>query len=502
MDLFKMFSEKFIELESICNSIMDGVVIADAAKEFIYWNHAAKEILATEPHFSRPDDWAKEYGLFRLNGDYLPYDQLPMIRALHGEKFKDYLIMTKNALQPEGKILSVNGHPLKSGEATVGGITTFRDITKSYIAEKKLHTDRLFFERILDLLPGLVFIKDMESKFLYGNKAFYELLNTQTLIGKSTFDVLNKEMSEKIVEHDQKVLRTGQAHVFDEIIYWDKNKRSIFSTLRFPYRDEKGKIIGVCAVARDITKEVDEKIALEHERDKTAHVSKLAAIGVLAAEIAHEIKTPLTILGGNMDIIRLELEEKEIDRQAMLSRLEIMKDTLIDKVSGSLNLLSKDASQAQPEKFKVKEIIEDMLAICSFRTKKLRMEIRISSQGEEEMMISANRVQISEVLMNLVNNSLDAIEKNPHPKLEIFILHEGNNLLIKVKDNGPGVDPSIQERIFDAFFTTKDPTRGTGLGLSISKKIMDKHNGDLFYEEQNGTHAFVMTLPLEKRPAT
>lgn len=254
MDIQEVFGKNFIELDSICDAILEGVVIASPAKNFLFWNHAAKQILEDEPENVDPQEWARRFRLYDPDtGDYLAYEKLPMVKALSGEEFYDYRVMTKNPSHPDGLILSVNGKPLRSGNATVGGITTFRDVTEEVKQKKLLETEKNFYEHILDLMPGLVFIKDLKGRYVYGNKHFLELLHTDSVVGKTSNDYLPEAVAKKVIRNDQVIINTGKDKEFEEVITWSDGTRSVFRTTRFPYVSIDGELKGVCSVARDLT---------------------------------------------------------------------------------------------------------------------------------------------------------------------------------------------------------------------------------------------------------
>lgn len=498
MDLNQILSQSDSPLNIICSSIVDAVVIADTKRNFVYWNDSAKRILSAGPADVDPKVWAEHFKLYYIDSDIpLRYEDLPMVKALNGETYSEYKLMTKNELHPNGIIVSVNGKPIIHQGVLVGALTTFRDVTTEYRLQNQIDKERAFFQSVLDLLPSLVCIKNLDGKFIYANKSLREFVH-MTLVGKGLDDFLPFYSSEAIKQNEESVLETGSVQEFEETIHWE-GKKWIFMATRFPFRDSNGAIIGTCGVLKDMTRELNSKLELEQERNKTAHISKLAAIGILAAEIAHEIKNPLTIMRTNNDVIRYALREDEIDRSFLEMKMNTQDDTIdrMDKVASSLGMLSKDASRECPVKFKLGELLDDVSSLISFRTRKMGIAIEIDSECAKTT-IEANRVQISEVLLNLVVNALDAVEGTAKPSISISCKNLAEYVEIRVFDNGPGVEKEIVQKIFEPFFTTKDISRGTGLGLSISKKIMMQHQGDLYYEANDSGHCFVVCLPYTK----
>lgn len=499
MKIKEVFEKNGIDLDSIFDSIQEGVVISNTTKNFLFWNRAAKLMLEDEPDETDPGKWAERYRLFDPESrEHLPFSELPMIRALSGDEFYDYLVMTKNKSNPSGMVLSVNGKPLKNGDETIGGITTFRDVSELLRKQCEVRNERNFYERVLDLIPGIVFIKGLDGKFIYGNKNFQDLLGDSSVIGKSSDHYLAKEMAEKVYAHDRLVLASGKPIEFEEIIHWNDGTRSTFKTTRFPYIGENGEVRGICAVAKDITNEIQINADLQQERNRAAQASKLAAIGVLSAEIAHEIKNPLTILQMASDVLNFAVDEKEIDRSLIKEKIKVVNETIarMNKVVSSLGILSRDGAVEKDSLTTVRRILENIMALCSFKTRSLNMEIELLDSQELDLNISCNQVQISEVLLNLTMNALEAVEGLRDPRIKISVEENNESLTFKIWDNGPGVPKEIREKIFEPFFTTKGHLNGTGLGLSISKKIVGKHSGNLYYQELEASHCFVMEIPL------
>jgi len=499
MDVVKLFEERYIPFAQVFDSIAEGVCIAGANFEFIYWNQSAREILFDEPDDSPQSNWAVRYGLYNLHTQkHLSFEELPMVKALNGETFSDYRILSRNPRNPGGYILSVNGRPIRNGAATVGGITTFRDITNLIKLEQDQVTERALYKSILDLMPGIVFMKDLEGKFLYGNKGFHDLLETESVIGRVTEDYLAREQAEMIRENDKLVLQTAEAHMFEEIIFWKNGTRSIFHTMRFPYYNSQKVITGICAVARDITREVDDRLRIENERVRSAHVSKLASLGTLAAEIAHELRNPMTILSTSSKVIEAIVERNFPEKDKLHACLGTIQQTIsrMNEIINSLNGLSRDSTHEVKTKFKVEDMLRDIEVICGYRTRTAGVGLTIEYPKGDPGFICAHQIQISEVVLNLVMNAIDAVETLKDRRVWIKVWREYQEMNISVHDSGTGVLPAHRDKIFEPYFTTKVVNKGTGLGLSIAAKIVKQHNGTLEYHHSESDHYFYIKLPL------
>lgn len=122
--------------------------------------------------------------------------------------------------------------------------------------------------------------------------------------------------------------------------------------------------------------------------------------------------------------------------------------------------------------------------------------IEIKTEGlETNLQLYCNKIQIEQVLMNLISNSIDAIESLPEKWIKVRITHIENFYLLRVIDSGKGINPETVEKMMNPFYTTKPIGQGTGLGLSISKGIIEKHHGTFEYQLFDGHTSFVITLP-------
>jgi C4-dicarboxylate-specific signal transduction histidine kinase len=120
----------------------------------------------------------------------------------------------------------------------------------------------------------------------------------------------------------------------------------------------------------------------------------------------------------------------------------------------------------------------------------------ILSPVDPELKVSCRKVQLSQVIINLICNSVDAVKDLSESWIKINVLPMTEKVQIQVIDSGNGIEPSVLKKLFQPFHTTKEAGKGTGLGLSISKNIVESHQGELRYQLNNGNTSFVMELPL------
>jgi signal transduction histidine kinase len=242
-------------------------------------------------------------------------------------------------------------------------------------------------------------------------------------------------------------------------------------------------VMGVLAVVHDFTQE-------KRLEEQLLHVEKLATAGQMAAELAHEIKNPICSVKGLIQLMGkkhclegskyYEIITSEINRISALTQ-------------GFLTLTQKKAVFG---KTSVNGIIEEIIPLVESNAENKKIYINVDMQKEIPF-INADRENIRQVIMNIVQNGIDALHESG--RINISIWYDEINELVKMefKDNGSGIKPEFLDKIFEPFFTTKE--NGTGLGLAISRKIIESHCGKLFaFNNLDGGATFVIELPIAK----
>ena len=157
--------------------------------------------------------------------------------------------------------------------------------------------------------------------------------------------------------------------------------------------------------------------------------------------------------------------------------------------------LSRDANDDAMEWHSVGNIIDD--AIILIQDQILTSQIKLTvNEVSSNLKILCRGTQISQVILNLLNNAIDAAEESDDKWIHVEVLQNEKYLVIAVSDSGPGIAEKIKSRIMDPFVTTKPPGKGTGLGLSLSKHIIEEHNGKLILDSQSQVTRFLVELPL------
>ena len=273
------------------------------------------------------------------------------------------------------------------------------------------------------------------------------------------------------------------------------------NNLAHPVFDASGGLIEYVGTTIDITERALAEEALQKAQAQLAHVSRVALMGELAASIAHEINQPLGAIvnNGNVAMRLATIENGSRDKL-----VEILSDIVSDanRTSEIIARIRAVMSKSAPGKtsLQIKIVVADVLALA--RRELAERHIKVGTELPEDLpSVSGDRIQLQQVLLNLVMNGIDAMSEVEEARRVLTISGRRDELagqpavLIAVQDFGSGFSREDYERFFDAFYTTK-PT-GMGMGLRISRSIVEAHGGRLWATSNEGQGAtFYCALPI------
>lgn len=237
---------------------------------------------------------------------------------------------------------------------------------------------------------------------------------------------------------------------------------------------------------------------LELSRAKALHSSQMAALGEMSAGVAHEINNPLTVIDGKVRVLKHELEKTQAEAKILghLEKIDMMSKR-IGKIVKGMRSFSRDSSQEEITTFPLNTFLDEIKDLCFYRFQNKGVELTFTAPSEP-VVLEARQVQLSQVLVNLINNAFDAILPLNERWVQVKVSQEPNGVLFQVIDSGAGLTPDFAKKIMQPFFTTKDVGQGTGLGLSISFGIIQSFNSELFvnHEMKNTCFQFLLPQPL------
>ena len=232
-------------------------------------------------------------------------------------------------------------------------------------------------------------------------------------------------------------------------------------------------------------------------RDRAMEAERLAAVGTMSATFAHEIANPVAIISGHSSFIGTVLQGSAVakeDPRVLQSVEKIQNATMrVARLIRSLGNLSR--SQFDPERGDetVGDIIEDASGLCEYKMGKYGITW-VRKDENLDCLVHCNRVDISQVLVNLITNACHAVEDRPKKEITVSVQVRTGEVAINVSDTGSGIAPDIRERIFEPFFTTKPVGKGTGLGLSTCRRIVESYGGRLDFTSTDQGTTFTLIL--------
>jgi C4-dicarboxylate-specific signal transduction histidine kinase len=261
-----------------------------------------------------------------------------------------------------------------------------------------------------------------------------------------------------------------------------------------PLETQEGTLVS--GAIRDVTERTRAEEALRQAKADLAHVSRVTAMGELTASLAHEVNQPIAaaVISANSCIHWLEADVPNIEK-ARAAAARIVKDgARAAEIIARIRLLFQKGTQ-QLELVDVNEVIEEMILLLHGETTRYAISVR-TDLATDLPQVMGDRVQLQQVMMNLMVNSIDAM-KDVDGTRELTIKSqraEDEQVLMSISDTGVGLPPQQADQIFNAFFTTKP--HGTGMGLRISRSIIESHGGRLWAADNSPRGAsFYLTLP-------
>ncbi|MBN2408047.1 MAG: GHKL domain-containing protein [Elusimicrobia bacterium] len=223
--------------------------------------------------------------------------------------------------------------------------------------------------------------------------------------------------------------------------------------------------------------------------------SKLASIGKLAAGVAHELNNPLTTIMACNDLLKDSLKDDLTDDDEENMDMLIDSANRMKKIILDLRTFSRSGKKPKMEPSDLNSIIDDVVKIVESELQ--RNDITLEKKLGTIPSVQADKDKIMQVLINLINNSIDALEKRRNKKISISTRYndDDKSVNIIIRDNGVGIDSKNNTHVFDPFFSTKQEERGVGLGLSIVHGIIKEHDGSISLSSQKGKYTeFTLTF--------
>lgn len=378
---------------------------------------------------------------------------------------------------------------------------------KTDLIEKKYHSRTKQLLENLTLLENykhclhkssIISLTDIEGNFLDVNDAFCKIskYNKDELLGRN-YSILHSGYHSKLFLKDLwNTILEGQ--VFHGEICNKAKDGTLFWTLTsiVPFYGQDNEIYQFMTIKQDITE-------LIYKRDELVKAGKFSAIGEISAQLLHDTMSPLSVIKNSSKLIQSEVKKLGCEN-SLLSKTEKIENAIskIENLFSDLRkfLIRPGGEPATPEErrkwdsISMKTLIETSIHNSQADQRK---DITIYNNVKPKCQIKCLPNQMTEVFINLINNSLDAISNQKEMWLSIDCQsdEECNKIAILFTDSGNGISPEIGNQIFDSLFTTKQLEGGTGLGLATCKRIIEFHGGSIKLNDEHKNTQFIIELP-------
>ncbi len=416
------------------------------------------------------------------------------IRGLFNEKKVVWLFLTITLIIPSVALVFRAG----AIEERILGILTFAYALNLFISSKQnleeiisklasmgfqqKEKEKDSLENIFNSFPGIVgYIEG--DKIAISNSDWKKIYGAQASLHEIDFKlgevIYNFKISDKTI-------------FLAEIELGEVFNNGIFLVNMRKMQNSSGIIFSLLEITS--TKKIQLEIQLHKEL--LQHNARLIDLGETIGGIAHEINNPLTVLVGKLSLLNRTFINNPTDFERInkfFSEINIS----ADRVQQIVKRMKSISRQSENDPFSwesLNSILEVVNLMTVSKAKNKDIDITLVGADLDNLSLHCRPSQLEQVIINLVNNSIDAIENNENKWIKLEVLNLENIIKLRIIDSGKGISRDIQSRMWGSFFTTKEVGKGTGLGLSISKQIIESHHGKIYIDNDCPNTCFVIEL--------
>jgi len=484
----KKSEEKY---RNLFESVRHGLFISTKEGQFLDCNFALLEMLG----YSNKEEFLE----IDISKDLYvnPEDRKNFQRLVEAQEFvKDWEVEFKKKGGEKITVL-LTAHAKTNDEGRVTGYEGLNiDITERKKMERDLREANEFFMNLIESSVDGIIVTKMNGEILIFNKGAEDILGykSEEVVGKMNIRSIYpagvaKEVMEKLRSPDYGGI--GKLTPFP-IVHRRKDGDLVEGDLSASIiYDEQGQEIASVGIFKDLRERLRMERDLQRTREALLESEKLAAMGRLTSQIAHELNNPIYGIMNTLELLKTEIPPENKRRKILdlsLSEIERLSEMLRNMLS-----FSKPEEEAR-KKIDLNNLIEGILLMMEKQMREANIKIVRQFDPEiPEILASTN--QMRQVFLNMFKNAKEAMPKGG--TLIVGTKREHGAVLIQIEDTGSGISEEIRNKIFEAFFTTKQKVKGVGLGLSVCYGIIKDHGGEIRVgsEEGKGT-TFTIVLPL------
>ena len=435
--------------------------------------------LATDVYL-RPEDRRRYTGIIEKKGRVVDYE----VKWRRRDGHILHILLTSNVrYDTNGVILGYEGIVV--------------DQTRRKKHENEIKEAHDFLDKIISYSPNAIMAMDMRGVIRLWNQGAEEIFGVKSthVIGKMSIQqIFSKKVAKKVTEMMRGEKFGGKGKLNSYPLNFKKDNGELVEgnlSVSILY-DEKGNELATVGLFVDLKERLQTERDLSAARQHLLQSEKLAAMGRLTSQIAHELNNPLFGIMNTLELMKTEISPQNKRRKLLdmsLSEIERLADMLKKMLSFS------KPDQEKRQKIDINVVIDELMLLYEkrFRENSIKVELDLMENPED---IFASRDQLRQVFINMFSNAMYAMPDGGN--LEIVTKVVSEKLYITIKDTGTGIKPEHIKKIFDSFFTTKtESVQGVGLGLSVCYGFIKDHGGNIVVESKEGQWTkFTVTLPI------
>lgn len=468
----------------------DAFSLFDADDRLVVFNSRYKEFYATINDIIRPGVAFEE--LIRasaLRGQYADADPAHVDEWV-AERMAHHRVATGVFEQrlADGRCLEIVERPTSDG----GRVAIRRDVTARKRVEEALRRELTFEQVLIDALPIPVFFKGRDGRYLGCNAKFAEAMGLPiaAIVGRTVHDLMPPDKAAEYATRDQDLFANPGIQVYETTMRWGDGGIRRLNVVKGTYANADGVAAGFVGSLIDLTQQ-------KRAEEQLVQAAKLATLGQIASEVAHELNQPLSI-------IRMSAERcLEAGGPIEPERLERKLSTIVGQVRRMAEMVDHLRSFSRlesgtPRPFAPAAVVASTARLLAlhFQLDGIALETHIDTDCPD---VLGQPNLLEQVVLNLLGNARDAVREHRDQgqgRVRLALACDGDEIILTVQDNGGGVSDALWPMLFEPFFTTKADGTGTGLGLSITANIVAGMGGHIGGRNADGGACFTITLPV------
>ncbi|QAY79609.1 PAS domain-containing protein [Sphingosinicella sp. BN140058] len=396
----------------------------------------------------------------------------------------------------ETRYITLSLTPLRESDTQVVGVLAIcTDTTEKVRAAERLEKEHERLVRLFEDAPGFVGkMRVPDFSFVAANSAYRRLIGHRPVIGLTLFEALPELADQGVVEILEEVCRSGEPYIGRAMELLLRNPRGeemhVVDLVCAPFKGADGAVEAILIAGHDVSEHVRSERHVEELRGELIHLSRVSAMGTMASTLGHELNQPLTAIVNYASVAQRSTPDPAPPMLAMA--LKAISDNALraGQLIRSLRTMSRKGARVQ-QSFSVDEAVNEALKLTRFSSR-----CPVVVDCAPGLQACGDRVQIEQVLINLIRNACEATAGVAAPRVEVKAVRANGVARITVIDNGSGISLDPVEKVFAPFMSTKP--NGIGIGLPISRTIAEAHGGRLSAENNAGAGAtFKLEIPCD-----